>query len=259
MNQFTAFCVAVLVSIGTKDAFGQADSLVERSQFVFKGTVLRVGAATIPEIRPDARTIIVKVDEVLKAPPVKANYTGREITVRLADSTALQPGGQFVFFTTSWMFGGGIAVREVGRQADSAALRKEIAEAIAKAPDVFLQRRLAGANLILSGRVSAVRAAPAKVRGGPLGEHDPDWWEAEIQVQSVEKGQYTQTIIVILFPNSRDIFWERSPKFSAAQEGIWILRAERAAGRPTYGYHMALEPQDFQPKNQLQRVQRLVK
>jgi hypothetical protein len=259
MNRFTAFCVVALVSLGAEDAFGQADSLVERSQFVFKGTVLRVGAATIPEIRPDARIIVVKVEEVLKAPPVKANYTGREITVRLADSAALQPGGQFVFFTTSWMFGGGIAVREIGRQPDSASLRKEIAEAVAKAPDTFVQRRLVGADLVVTGRVSAARMAPAKVRGGPPGEHDPDWWEAEIQVQTVEKGQYAQSTIVILFPNSRDIFWERSPKFRDGQEGIWILRRESAPARPTFGYHMALEPQDFQPKDQLARVQRLVK
>jgi len=259
MNWFRGSCAAGLVLIGASAAFGQIDSLVEQAQFVFKGTVLRINAATISEIQPDSRTLVVKVDEVLKNPPVRTNYTGREITVRLGDSTKLQPGSQFVFFTTSWMFGDSIAVREIGRQPDSAALRKQIAEELAKAPDVFVQRRLVGANLVLAGRVSAARAAPDKVRGGPPGEHDPDWWEAEIQVQSVQKGTHTDRTLVILFPNSTDIFWERSPKFRKDQEGIWILRMERAAGRPTSGYYMALQPEDFQPLDQLARIQRLVK
>jgi hypothetical protein len=65
-----AICLGLLVLMDARDAAGASfEELVEQSQFVFKGTVRRVNAATFPQIRPTPNTVIVKVDEVLHAPP----------------------------------------------------------------------------------------------------------------------------------------------------------------------------------------------
>lgn len=259
MNWLVLVCIVALTAASAPSAFAQVESFTAQSQLIFRGTVVRVGAATLREVTPDSRTIVARVDEVLRAPPITGvNYAGREITVRLSDSSALRADEQFVFFTTAWLFGDGVGVHEVARLADTTALRTQIFQVVADQPGAMLQRRLAGAELVISARVSAVRPAPAKVREDSPGEHAPDWWEADLAVQSLEKGTLANKTLVILFPNSNDIIWQDSPKFRANQQGIWILRSERAKGRPTFGYFMALDPLDFQPEDQLARIRKFL-
>jgi hypothetical protein len=261
MNWPLLLSSSVLAFAAGRGVFAQdVGSLTAQSQFVFNGSVIRVGAATLREITPDAHTAIVRVNEVLRAPPISTSYLGREITVQFA---AAPPGldEPRVFFTAAWIFGDSVAVREVGRLPDSAILRTALARALADQPGALVQGRLGGSELVLVGRVTATRPAPDKVRRGAPGEHDPDWWEAELQVQSVEKGKgrVAGKSFVVLFPASSDIVWQQSPKFRASQEGVWILREERAKGRPTFGYYMALDPLDFQPPDQIELIRRFLK
>jgi|SRR5687768_13422892 len=261
MNWPLLLSSGVLAFAAGRGVFAQdAVSLAAKSQFIFNGTVVRVGAATLREITPDAQTAIVRVNEVLRAPPISKSYLGREITVQFTTAPP-GPGEPLVFFTAAWMFGDGVAVREAGRLPDSAALRTELARTLAGQPRALVQGRLAGSELVLVGRVTATRPAPDKVRSAAPGEHDPDWWEAELQVQSVEKGEgrVTGKSFIVLFPASSDIVWQQSPKFRASQEGVWILREERAKGRPTFGYYMALDPLDFQPPDQIELIRRFLK
>jgi hypothetical protein len=69
----------------TRDAAGASfEELAEQSQFIFKGTVTKLNAATLPQIRATASTIVVKVDEVVQAPPaMREVYRGKEVTVLL--------------------------------------------------------------------------------------------------------------------------------------------------------------------------------
>src|SRR5215467_9839964 len=54
--------------INAKDAAAASfEESVEHSRFDFKGTVTKVNAATLPQIRPTASTIIVKVDELVSS------------------------------------------------------------------------------------------------------------------------------------------------------------------------------------------------
>src|SRR3712207_5367171 len=46
-----------------------ADELAARSQFVFKGTVVRPGASALPEVQATDQTSVVRVDQVMQAPP----------------------------------------------------------------------------------------------------------------------------------------------------------------------------------------------
>jgi len=245
-------------------AAASVEESLEHSQFVFKGTVTKVNAATLPQIRPTASTIIVKVDEVVHAPPpILGDYKGKEVTVQLNRPGAVRTGEQFVFFTTNWMFGSTIALREVDRRqpdADISITRSRVAEAHARLAENRLQNRLSDAELVVSGRVDDVQPAPEHVRRGPLSEHNAHWQQAVIQIESVLKGQINDRRVVILFPSSSDVMWKSAPKFREGEEGIWVLRREKLeAMPPTQDYLTALDPMDFYFRDQLDRIRRLVK
>ena len=219
--------LGLIVLVDARDAAGGGlEELVERSdryQFVFKGTVTKVNAATLKEIRATTSTIIVKVDEVLPVPAISAilgNFTGKEITVQLSTPSTVRIGEQFVFFATSWMFGSSIAVREVGRTKPEPDISTRIADALAKSADNKLRDRLMGAELVVAGRVSAARSAPENVRRDAISEHDPHARVAVIQIESFLKGQISERSVVVLFPGSRDVMWASAPKFREGQEGI---------------------------------------
>jgi len=254
----------LMALINAKDAAAASvEESVQHSHFDFKGTVTKVNAATLPQIRPTASTIIVKVDEVVHAPPILGDYTGKEVTVRLNQPGGVRTGQQFVFFTTSWMFGSSIAVREIHRtqaEPDMSSVRRRVAEARRTVADNKLQNRLTHAELVVVGRVSVVRAAPENIRRDSVAEHDAGWEEAVIQIESVLKGQINEQSIVILFPSSGDVMWKSAPKFREGEEGTWVLRRERMRGLPpTEEYFTALNPRDFHSKDQLDRIKRLVR
>jgi hypothetical protein len=103
--------------------------------------------------------------------------------------------------------------------------------------------RVAGASLIVTGHVSAVHQVSDR-EPQVLSEHDPDWHEAEVQVESVEKGGHEESAVTVRFPASTDVRWHASPKFTEGDEGVWLLRREQAV-------HTALHPLDFRGKDEL--------
>src|SRR5262245_52795726 len=139
-------------------AIGQAASgpeeLTRAAQLVFRGTVQEVEASNLEIVQADSDTAVVRVDEVLKAAPSLGDFTGREITVKLAQAGDATLGEQAVFFTNGWLYGTTLAVIEVGRlHGDAALLRGQVAAAVRQAADEELRRRLAGAALVVAGRV----------------------------------------------------------------------------------------------------------
>ena len=120
---------------------------------------------------------------------------------------------------------------------------------IAVASDKEIKRRLASAELVVYGRVSRVWD-PGEHNGG---ENDPDWRLALIQVGEILKGDSFKSVLVA-FPGSGDIRWYRSPRFTAGQEGIWILRHAFELQTPDY---TALDPLDYQPTSELERIKKL--
>jgi hypothetical protein len=139
-------------------------------------------------------------------------------------------------------------------------LRKALADLEQKEADRALVGRMARAPLIIAGKVVATRPAPGGRRASS--EHDPDWWEAVIDVTSVAKGEASGKQVVVKYPNSRDEMWIDSPKFHVGEEGVWILQMNQAEKGParlrTEGY-TALNPLDFQPKDRSERTMRLIK
>lgn len=239
------------------------DDLVARAQLIFRGTVQRRAAATVLSLPVSERTAVVRVDEVFLAPERFGRLQGQLVTVQLDSAedarVELEPGQPAVFFTVGWFYEQTVGVREVGRltleQAGSD-IRRRISRALQDVKDGKMRERLAGAELVVVGKVASV--APASVeREGPPGEHDPLWWEATIAVESVEKGALEDAVVRVYFPSSTDVAWYRAPKFIAGQEGIWILRRTEIRGLAVEGY-TALDPLDVRPKSELRRIRALL-
>jgi len=241
----------------------RVDQLLRDSAFVFVGTVERLSAATLSVAPVSGRTAIVRVEEILRAPDSLLDHAGREITVELKDAR-IKPRQSAIFFTNGWLYGESLAVVEVGRQPISRAneerLITQTTDAIAALPRDELRRRIDAADLVVVGRVSALRAAQAP-SALPGGEHDPRWWEAVVDVEAVEKGTAELTTVSVFFPTSLDVAWFHVPKPQPGQEGIWILSSQPVAELEGREVYTALHPLDVQPKDlgAWQHVRTLVK
>jgi hypothetical protein len=241
-------------------------SMVERlartSQFIFRGTVDQLEGSTLSQLPPHEDTAVVSVREVIHAPVTLDDFTGRKITVLLATPEKDKAGEDAVFFTTSWLYGDGLAVIEQGHvgAAKVRAVKKEVAAIIAGMPDEDLQDRLGRASLVVVGKVRDTRPHRSD-RPQPVTEHAPDWWDADVAVESVEKGKLARDLVVVLFPASTDEFWSDSPKFTEGQEGVWILqRNQKERGWPVMREPglTALSPVDFHPRPELDRIRKLL-
>lgn len=259
------------------------DTLAQQANFIFKGTVQKLRAATMPDIPLDDRTVIVRVDEIIQAPEALADYAGREITVALSGKKAVKEGEQAIFYTNGWIFGEGLAVRSL----DQRPARRGVA-AMGVAPGDPVENlankqseiRYAMAEVVISGRVTSVRLSSQEVATGgvgaaaaaaddvgatlskPISEHDPLIQEAVVEVDAVHKGQHAGNEMVVRFPSSTDVKWYKAPKFRPGQQGFFMLHKDETrehkgakgavvsamvSADEAEGVLMALHPSDFQP------------
>lgn len=266
-------------------AHTQDDAPEPKATFVFKGTVKKLKAATMRSVPVDNHTIVVRVEQVVEAPSNLAHYAGKEITVRLAGRAKVAVGQQLMFHTAGWIFGDGIAVRAVSQEAVTgahAALLARGGDPAEHKSNRELQERVDEADLVVSGKVIAVNLpggsesatkatrGSVPVSGKPVSEHDPKWREAVIAVDDVHKGHHTGDKVTVLFPASTDVRWFKAPKFEAGQQGYFVLHKgkmkpserldarglakEADAEEGETEVYTALNPLDFQPFTQQQRV-----
>src|SRR5258708_37346924 len=91
------------------------------------------------------------------------------------------------------MFGSGVAVKELGHEtglsgeATKAAGERAKGQAPEQVSDQELQNRLNAAEFVVIGRVTDVHRwiAPKSAATTHVTEHDPDWHEAVVEVQSI--------------------------------------------------------------------------
>ena len=240
------------------------DQLTRESSYIFLGTATKTQASTIELLPANESTVIVRVDAVLQAPASLADYSGQEVTVQLREANSVQTGQRLVFFTNGGLFGQGIALKEVGHLAPSAGaadptkLRAQIDQALQKKSDEDLARRMAGAELIEVGKVLETRPAKLPERG-PMTEHDPEWWEAEIQIQSVEKGQHAGQTVSVLFASSLDYLWAQAPKLKPGETGIFVLHRSEVNLPGIEKFYTLVNPLDVQPIGRLEHVRQILK
>jgi hypothetical protein len=241
--------------------------LVASSKLAFAGTVQAIGQSTVPGLPADDRTVVVRVDQPLNAPPEVELGPGTQVTVQLSeDLPKLKVGDQASFFADPAVYGDGLAVTEVGR------LRDEPAPAGARAasledPASHMERTLAeieqdavldharDADLIVRARVARLEEArtPAVAR-----EHDPHWWVATLEADLVAKGEAPGLgegggTVEALYANSIDMQWRRWPKPKAGQAGLWLLHKSDEALAALAPFQL-LHPEDLQPSAQLEAL-----
>ena len=233
--------------------------LTRQSSFIFTGTVQELNATTVSALPASEKTVVVRVDEVLRNAGVVTDIQGKNITVQLINPGTLKVGERAVFFTNVAIYGASLAVREV-RHMNSALTesRFQISDALQQLSNEDLNARLSQADLVVMARVTSVKPSAERARQPRErpSEHDPDWWQATVQVESVEKGQSTARQVTVYFPHSDDIRWFASPKFKVGQDGFFLLRRTRDEKLKVDGF-TALHPLDFQPKDQQQRIRAL--
>src|SRR5438128_8248635 len=219
-------------------------ALAKQSNIVFSGTVSQLGAVSFAGVPQSPQTIVVRVDSVLKKPPAVSLKKGDNVTVELKDPCAFQQGAQATFYTEGWIFGSGVAVKELGHEfkpssgetpKPAGVDEKAHQQAQEQIGDQELQDRLNSADFVVIGRVTDVHRWNApKSATTRVSEHDPDWHEAVVEVQSVLKGaQVKGNKVVGRFPGRNDVAWVHSPKFATNQQGIFCLSKDQTSGVPT--------------------------
>src|SRR5881394_574317 len=173
-------------------------ALMSKSSIIFSGTVSQLAATSFAEVPMSAQTIVVRVDSIMKKPPAVSLKKGDSVTVEVKDASAFQEGAHATFYTDGWIFGAGLAVKELGHSLGAAG--EPVPAAGMNAPgqmqgqlsDQQLKDRMNESDFVVVGRVTDVHKwnVPKTKSGAPLhvSEHDPDWHEAVVTVESVLKG-----------------------------------------------------------------------
>jgi len=250
-----------------KSARKNATPPAEEAQFVFRGTILEKGASTMAEVPAGANTVVVRVDEIIHGPPVLEGCVDSSITVQLGPKDSVTTGTEYVFHTNGWIFGESLAVTSVG--VEPAGAVGAVRAAVGERPAAKVKARADRADLVVSGEVTLVREVPPEP-GAPITEHDPDWHEAVVRVDAVERGKTkrggTPKQVTIRFANARDVRWAEAPKFSVGTEGVWMLgdrspaaKAMRSAVSMPSDHYLVVSPEDFYPKDSAARVLSVIK
>jgi hypothetical protein len=202
------------------------------ASFIFEGTVVAVGAATLSMVDVDDLTAIVRVDRVLRAPEQMERIAGREITVRLREP--IDVGAATVFEAQGWLYGDSLAVVETGRrsapeeEAPATAAAEPALESAAAADRAAtfrtaLKERANEASAVVIGRVTGVRETAEAAAEERLSEHAPRWAVATVEVDEAVKGRRSGTIEV-LFASSDDVMWRDAPKLAVGQKAVMLLQ-----------------------------------
>ena len=90
-----------LLCAGQNSAQGSSatEDVVRRATFVFIGTVVKLNATAMPEVKASESTAVVRVDEVIDDPGAPPDLAGKEITVQLAQAGSASIGQRATFFT----------------------------------------------------------------------------------------------------------------------------------------------------------------
>jgi hypothetical protein len=226
------------------------------SSLIFSGTVVQLGNSTVPSLRASENLVVVRVDRALRASAVLGDLHGKMVTVATVAPKALSVGQKAVFFTNSWIHGGGIAVREV----DHVDIDQEqaAAAAVAQLPELHLMERLREAELVVAAEVARI----GRERKASRERNAAFWAPADLQVARVLLGAPRATTTVY-FPTTNRPPWTNAPKFKEGQRGIFILHAPKRAANPSLaaldpGSLVALDKDDFQQEPRASEIEPLV-
>lgn len=226
------------------------------SKYIFEGTVVKTNAANLSVIEDDNGYAIVKVDYILDSPDHFKAFLNREITVKIYPGSTFTPGQKATFFAGDWLYGESIALVENKAAMQKEGLREEVVRSLKVKEDREFRSLLASAAIIVLGEVITITEMPDK--RSSLSEHDPEWKRAEIKVEKIMKGDYSEKTIVMNFSASRDVMWVSTMKYEKGQRGIWLLSTNQMKSVEMAGF-TALYPENFYPESEKERIQNALK
>ncbi|HXG97689.1 MAG TPA: hypothetical protein VNJ06_11335 [Gemmatimonadales bacterium] len=274
-TRFVIVSIALVWLAATPASAQSRVAWVRQSDIVFAGTVTRAAAG--------AGAGVVRVDQVFEKPDAVSLMKGDSVAVLAAPAGSLNPGMQATFYTTGWIYGRWITVREVGHEAigpqlatvtggaGGTAQQDLVAKARQQVNDAELKARIQAAAMVVVGRVEQLRPMVYSPPGAParpkrFSEHDPNWQEAIIHVDEGLKGATAGERVVVRFPASRDVAFVATPRFAAGQEGTFLLQKDAATGSPlslmagqTVQAYTALHRLDVLSKQDAQQVRTLMR
>src|SRR5689334_13238414 len=153
-------------------ASSKAEALAQQARFIFKGTVQKLKATSMPGVPVNDRTAIVRVDEIIQAPEALSHYAGQEITVQLGGRKKVKKGQQSIFYANGWLFGDGVAVQSIDHhevEKTPAALAMAVGDPVKNLTQKQAQAHLSDADVVVSGRVTSVRVPTDVVAARALG------------------------------------------------------------------------------------------
>src|SRR5690349_18023717 len=146
----------------TSQATDNQATLMGKASIVFSGTVSQLAATSFADVPKSAQTIVVRVDAILKKPAAVSLKRGDSVTVDAKDASAFQEGTRATFYTDGWIFGSGVAVKELGHELGAAAAESvPSSEMKTHSPeqisDQELMDRMKVSDYVVVGRVTDVR------------------------------------------------------------------------------------------------------
>lgn len=269
--RFTILIVLALAQLGlaleqtTKKAVPGAEkslaSMASESNFIFRGTVSKLQGTTVDVVPAGASTAVVHVGEMLAGSENAGDFTGQDITITLRQPQSVKQADELIFFSIVVAYGTSIAVQEVGHvnaKEFTSSLREQVVQSVQQRPERELQKRLARADLVVTGKVVSYKPVAEREGRAPSSEHEPQWWQAEIAVESTEKGTPAGASVAAYIPHSDDIRWFHAPKIEAGQQGVFLLYRMEIPELKTQAL-VAETSADVQPVTQRERIRGLVK
>jgi hypothetical protein len=229
--------------------------LVQSSTFIFRGTVLELGASSVPSVSPSEKMITSRLDKGLRTDPVLGDLTGKTITVVVGSAESFRPGQQVVFFANSWVHGRGIAVREVAHL--DAGQADRVAAAVAELPQRHLLDRLQDAEVVVDATITKIDPP-----GFTLDQHDGLWAKAHLAVNAKLKGG-AHAPGNFYFATGEWPPWNQMPRFKKGQKGVFLLHVPppdtvKENGTLPAISLIATDTADFQNKSQAGRIKKLL-
>ena len=210
----------------------QNPSALTRPNIVIDGTVTEMGKPSFAAVPKVPNLVVMKITRVLTDPPTISLRTGDQITAVLKDTSTVKVGTELRIQGRIWIVGEGVAVQALaeGPVPPNGGEIEAFAAANSQEHDNNISSRAAAADLIIVGRIKEIQQPlAAALKQGPISEHDPQWRDAVIEVQSWIKGSAESSSIVVRFPASKDVAFRDYPKFQVGQESTLFLKTAQNA------------------------------
>ena len=221
---------------------------------VFRGRVVEVGGSTVAALPGSALTTVVQVEELLKADDRFRGIGEKQVTLLLDEQVGLKPRSEWIFFADGWLFGGGVALRNVRIHEGGLADQQSVTQAIEQHANEVYRVPLEAAEIVLIGAVESIeRARPDRERRTIVSEHDPQFLSARVRVREVLSGDWREDEIEVWFAGSLDVAWVDSPKLAEGQEAILLLHRDQRKGLFVPAFTV-LDAVDVKPLEELDRV-----